>query len=68
MTCIRGSCKSAGSANHPHLMIGADKEGTLYLLDRDNLGHFSCVTNQIVQTLPGALRGVWDPLPTALIY
>jgi uncharacterized protein (TIGR03437 family) len=28
----------AGSADHPHLMAGAGKEGRLYLLDRDNLG------------------------------
>jgi len=50
---------AAASADHPHLMIGAGKEGTLYLLDRDNLGHFSPATNQILQTLPGAIRGVW---------
>jgi len=31
----------AGSEAHPHLMIGAGKEGRLYLLDRDNLGQLS---------------------------
>src|SRR5580658_3746961 len=39
---------SAGSAAHPHLLIGAGKEGTLYLVDRDSLGHFSPATNNIV--------------------
>jgi hypothetical protein len=28
----------AGSADHPHLMVGLGKEGRVYVLDRDNLG------------------------------
>src|SRR5580658_969420 len=28
----------AGSASHPHLLVGAGKEGRVYILDRDNLG------------------------------
>jgi mono/diheme cytochrome c family protein len=39
---------SAGSAAHPHLMLGGGKEGILFLVDRDNLGHFNS-TNQVVQ-------------------
>lgn len=35
---------------HPHLMIGGGKEGNLFLLDRDNMGHYNN-TNQVVQTL-----------------
>src|SRR4029077_6167786 len=41
-----GSCApvllpdSAGSAAHPHLMVGGGKQGTLYLVDRDNMGKF----------------------------
>lgn len=43
---------------HPHLAIGVGKEGTLYVLDRDNMGQF-CFTctagdTQIVQELPVA--------------
>jgi uncharacterized protein (TIGR03437 family) len=30
---------SAGNAAHPHLLFTAGKEGRMYLLDRDNLGH-----------------------------
>jgi len=40
-------------------MVGAGKEGTIYLLDRDNLGHYSATQNNIVQTLPRAIAGVW---------
>jgi hypothetical protein len=38
------------SAPVPHLVIGGGKEGTLFLLNRDNLGHNNS-TNQVVQTL-----------------
>lgn len=30
---------SVGNAEHPHLIVGAGKEGRIYLLDRDHLGH-----------------------------
>jgi hypothetical protein len=41
---------------HPHLAVVAGKEGTVYLVDRDNLGHFnSRDDSQIVQSLPKIL-------------
>jgi hypothetical protein len=41
---------------HPHLLISADKSGTIYVVDRDNMGHFRRENNdQIVQTIRGAL-------------
>ena len=41
---------------HPHLMTSAGKEGRIYLLDRDHLGHFHAGGDtQIVQSLPQAL-------------
>ncbi len=35
----------------PHLLVGGGKEGILYLVDRDNMGHFQSSSNfQIVQS------------------
>jgi hypothetical protein len=40
----------------PHLMITAAKTGTIYLINRDNMGHFQAGSDsQIVQSLPGIL-------------
>ncbi len=40
----------AGSAAHPHLIIGGDKSSTIYLADRDNMGHYNPANNhQLVQ-------------------
>ena len=37
---------------HPHLLFTGGKDGTIYLVDRDNLGHFkSASDDQIVQSL-----------------
>jgi hypothetical protein len=42
---------SAGSPEHPHLMVGGGKTGVGYLWDRDNLGQFNPVDDsQVVQT------------------
>jgi uncharacterized protein (TIGR03437 family) len=52
----------AGSAEHPHLMAGAGKEGRVYLLDRDNLGQWRNATDdgQIVGSSgAGAIGGLF---------
>jgi hypothetical protein len=36
---------------HPHLLVSAGKNGTIYVVDRDNMGHYSTSTNGNVQTL-----------------
>ncbi|TMH84192.1 MAG: pyrrolo-quinoline quinone [Betaproteobacteria bacterium] len=43
---------SAGSAAHPHLLIGGDKQGVLYVIDRDNMTGFNADGDQILQTVP----------------
>jgi hypothetical protein len=47
---------SAGSTAHPHLLVTGGKEGKLYLLDRDNMGHFDPNTDHVVQEVSGALH------------
>jgi hypothetical protein len=39
------------SAPHQHLLVAGGKQGTVYLIDRDNMGKFSPTANQNVQTL-----------------
>ena len=44
---------------HPHLVLGAGKDGNAYLVDRDNMGHFNATDNhQIVQTIIVSSAGV----------
>jgi len=41
----------SGSAAHPHLLIGAGKAGTVYVVDRNKMGHFHAGDDsQIVMT------------------
>ena len=51
-----GSCAALllpdQSGAHPHLLVTAGKNGTIYLIDRDQMGHFNANNdNQIVQSL-----------------
>ena len=41
---------------YPHLLVSAGKGGTIYVINRDNMGHYNSNSdNQIVQELVGAL-------------
>ncbi len=40
-----------------HLMVGAGKDGTIYVVNRDSMGKFNASSNNIWQQLPGALPG-----------
>ena len=42
---------SVGSAAHRRLMFSGGKVGSLYLADRDNLGHFDATKNNVVQEI-----------------
>jgi Concanavalin A-like lectin/glucanases superfamily/Fibronectin type III domain len=41
----------AQSGAHPHEMLSAGKDGSVYLVDRDNMGHFNRNADQVVQEL-----------------
>jgi hypothetical protein len=46
-----------GSASAPNLLVGSGKGGTIYLINRDNMGKFSPTTDNDVQEISGALVG-----------
>ena len=47
---------SAGDAAHPDLLIGAGKEGTIYLIDCNDMGHYDPNGDKVVQeTGPGTI-------------
>jgi hypothetical protein len=50
---------SVGSVAHPHLLIGAGKEGRIYLIDRDHMGHFDPKVDHVVQEAL-VLTGAFD--------
>ena len=44
-----------------HLMVGAGKDGNIYVVDRDSMGKFNASSNNNYQTLNGALPGgIWS--------
>jgi outer membrane protein assembly factor BamB len=44
-----------------HLMVGAGKDGNIYVVDRDAMGKFTAGSNKNYQTLNGALPGgIWS--------
>jgi hypothetical protein len=49
------------TGSYPHLLISAGKGGTIYVVDRDNMGKYNPNNDsQIVQYLPGALPNGTD--------
>jgi hypothetical protein len=45
---------------NPHLMVGAGKIGTLYLVNRDSMGGFNATMDQMVQELPSEVGGMYS--------
>ena len=44
------------SSPFPHIMVGAGKEGTIYIVNRDSMGHLNSACDcQIVQSVPNAV-------------
>ncbi len=52
---------SAGIPGHPHLIVAAGKEGTIYLLDRDNLGNFNNNADNVLNSVYNPSTGVSTP-------
>jgi Ca2+-binding RTX toxin-like protein len=48
-----------GSGAHPHLLVGAGKEGKMYVIDRDNMGKFG-TRDHSLQTIEGQLSSSFD--------
>ena len=42
-----------------HLLVAIGKQGIVYLIDRDNMGHFQTGSNQIVQSFTGSPSGFY---------
>ena len=40
------------TGTHPHELIASGKQGTIYVIDRDNMGQFNMMTDQVIQELP----------------
>jgi outer membrane protein assembly factor BamB len=51
------------SGSFPHVLIGAGKEGRIYVVNRDNMGKHSTngTDNQIIQSIPLAVGGTTTP-------
>jgi hypothetical protein len=44
---------------HPHQMVSCGKEGTVYLMDRENPGGFRANEDHVLGVLPQAIEGIW---------
>ena len=53
--------EAGGRRTNQQLLLGSGKEGTIYLLNRNNLGRYNSTNNnQIVQTLTSVIGGSFD--------
>ena len=49
----------AGSAAHPHLLVGVGKQGIIWVLDRDNMGKFNPTSDHVLQEVQLG-SGAWS--------
>ena len=43
------------TGTYPHVLVGGDKNGTVYVVNRDNMGKYNSSKDQILQEIPGAV-------------
>ncbi len=56
---------AVGSVAHPHLIVGAGKEGKIHLVDRDNMGHYNSATDN---DRAGGALGHWRGVQFARLF
>ncbi len=49
-----------GGPKHPNLLLASGKSGTVYVINRNSMGHYSPFSNHVVQTLPAVIGGSYD--------
>jgi len=49
-----------GGPAHPNLLLASGKAGTIYVINRDGMGHFHEQSDNTVQEIPGALTASYD--------
>ncbi len=49
---------------YPHEVVAGGKQGTLYLINRDNEGQFDADTDSVIQSIPGAVASELNGVPS----
>ena len=49
---------------YPHELVAGGKQGTLYLVNRDDMGEFNATTDNVIQEIPKAVANVLVGVPT----
>jgi hypothetical protein len=49
-----------GGPKHPNLLLASGKQGTVYVINRNHMGHYDRRANHIVQMLPNLIGGSYD--------
>jgi hypothetical protein len=50
----------SGGRRHPNLLLASGKLGTLYVINRNKMGHFHVQSDQVVQEMPRAITSSFD--------